>query len=83
LCMQMLDRARDVRRRPLKDEHQEIVESLRTRDPKAARTAMQAHLGGLIENLLVTAELQELEQTRERLAAKREEIERRALSSNA
>jgi GntR family transcriptional regulator, hexuronate regulon transcriptional repressor len=82
LCMQMLDRARDVRRRPLKDEHQEIIESLRTRDAKAARTAMQAHLGGLIENLLLTAELQELEQTRERLTAKREEIEKRALSSN-
>jgi len=82
LCMQMLERARDVRRRPLKDEHLEIIESLRTRDPKAARTAMQAHLGGLIENLLLTAELQELEQTRERLAAKREEIERRARSAN-
>jgi len=82
LCMQMLERARDVRRRPLKDEHQDIIESLRTRDPKAARTAMQSHLGGLIENLLLTAELQELEQTRERLAAKREEIERRSLSAN-
>ena len=82
LCMQMLERAREVRRRPLNDEHQDIIESLRTRDPKAARTAMQAHLGGLIENLLLTAELQELEQTRERLAAKREEIERRASSAN-
>ncbi|HWM69169.1 MAG TPA: FadR/GntR family transcriptional regulator [Steroidobacteraceae bacterium] len=82
LCMQMLERARDVRRRPLNDEHQDIIESLRTRDPKAARTAMQAHLGGLIENLLLTAELQELEQTRERLASKREEIERRASSAN-
>ena len=82
LCMQMLERAREVRRRPLNDEHQDIIESLRTRDPTAARTAMQAHLGGLIENLLLTAELQELEQTRERLAAKREEIERRASSAN-
>jgi GntR family hexuronate regulon transcriptional repressor len=82
LCMQMLERAREVRRRPLNDEHQDIVESLRTRDPKAARTAMQTHLGGLIENLLLTAELQELEQTRERLAAKRGEIERRASSAN-
>jgi GntR family hexuronate regulon transcriptional repressor len=82
LCMQMLERARDVRRRPLKDEHLEIIESLRTRDPKAARTAMQSHLGGLIENLLLTAELQELEQTRERLASKRDEIERRASSAN-
>jgi DNA-binding FadR family transcriptional regulator len=82
LCLQMLERARDVRRRPLRDEHLEIIESLRTRDPKAARVAMQAHLGGLIENLLLTAELQEMEQTRERLAAKREEIERRAASAN-
>ena len=81
LCMQMLDRARDVRRRPLKDEHQEIIDSLRTRDPRAARAAMQAHLGGLIENLLLTAELQEMEQTRTRLAAKREEIERRVASA--
>jgi GntR family hexuronate regulon transcriptional repressor len=80
LCMQMLDRAREVRRRPLRDEHQEIIESLRTRDPKAARASMQAHLGGLIENLLLTAELQEMEQTRARLASKREEIERRATS---
>jgi GntR family hexuronate regulon transcriptional repressor len=82
LCMQMLERARDVRRRPLNDEHQDIIDSLRTRDPKAARAAMQAHLGGLIENLLLTAELQEMEQTRARLAAKREEIERRAASAN-
>ena len=81
LCLQMLERARDVRRRPLKDEHQEIIESLRTRDPKAARAAMQTHLGGLIENLLLTAELEAMEQTRERLAAKREEIALRAASA--
>jgi GntR family hexuronate regulon transcriptional repressor len=81
LCMQMLERAREVRRLPLNDEHQAIVESLRTRDPKAARAAMQAHLGGLIENLLVTAELEAVEQTRARLAAKREEIARRAAST--
>jgi GntR family hexuronate regulon transcriptional repressor len=81
LCMQMLERARDVRRRPLKDEHQEIIESLRTRNPKAARAAMQSHLGGLIENLLLTAELEAMEQTRKRLAAKREEISLRAASA--
>jgi GntR family transcriptional regulator, hexuronate regulon transcriptional repressor len=81
LCMQMLERARDVRRRPLKDEHVDIIESLRTRDPKAARAAMQTHLGGLIENLLLTAELEAMEQTRERLAAKREEISLRAASA--
>src|SRR5262249_46732662 len=78
---QMLERARHVRRRPLNDEHQEIIESLRTRDPKTARAAMQAHLDGLIENLMITAELEAMEQTRERLAAKREEIARRAASA--
>ncbi len=62
--MQMLERAREVRRTPLNDEHQAIVENLRTRDPNAARAAMQSHLGGLIENLLITAELEEMEQTR-------------------
>jgi hypothetical protein len=42
---------------------------------------MQAHLDGLIENLTLTAELEAMEQTRERLAAKREEIARRAASA--
>jgi DNA-binding GntR family transcriptional regulator len=78
--MQLLDRASKVRSRPLADEHRDIIESLRTRDPKAARAAMQSHLGGLIENLLITAELEEMERTRERLAAKREEIANRAAS---
>jgi DNA-binding FadR family transcriptional regulator len=36
-AMQMPEMARDVRRRPLKDEHEDIINSLRTRDPKAAR----------------------------------------------
>jgi len=81
LCMQMLERARDVRSTPLNDEHQAIVESLRTRDPNAARAAMQTHLGGLIENLLITAELEEMEQARARLTAKRDEIARRATST--
>jgi GntR family transcriptional regulator, hexuronate regulon transcriptional repressor len=79
--MQMLERAREVRHTPLNDEHQAIVENLRTRDANAARAAMQSHLGGLIENLLITAELEELEQTRARLAAKREEIAQRATST--
>jgi GntR family hexuronate regulon transcriptional repressor len=81
LCMQMLERARDVRHRSLNDQHRDIVESLRTRDPKTARAAMQAHFGDLIEDLLLTAELEEMERTRERLAAKREEIALRAVSA--
>jgi hypothetical protein len=42
---------------------------------------MQSHLGGLIENLLTAAELEEMEQTRARLAAKHEEIAQRAAST--
>jgi GntR family transcriptional regulator, hexuronate regulon transcriptional repressor len=81
LCMQMLDRVWEVRRTTLKDEHRAIVESLGTRDPKEARAAMQTHLSGLIDNLLVTAELDAMEQTRTRLATKREEIKQRATST--
>jgi GntR family hexuronate regulon transcriptional repressor len=81
LCMQMLEKASHVRKRPLKDEHQEIVEALRTRDPRAARSAMQAHLGGLIENLLLTAELEAIERTRESLAARRAISSRLAASA--
>lgn len=42
---------------------------------------MQSHLGGLIENLLITAELEEMERTRARRAAKRDEIAQRAAST--
>jgi GntR family hexuronate regulon transcriptional repressor len=82
LCMQMLEKAGHVRHRPLGEEHREIIDGLRTRDPKVARAAMRTHLEGLIENLLVTAELEALEQTRARLASKREEIARRAASAS-
>jgi GntR family transcriptional regulator, hexuronate regulon transcriptional repressor len=71
---------RRVANRPVSN-GQAIVENLRTRDPNAARAAIQTHLGGLIEKLLVTAQLEEMEQTRARLAAKREEIAQRAAST--
>jgi len=77
----LLERARDVRRRPLNDEHQDIIESLRTRDPKAARAAMQAHLGVDREPAGSQPSCRN-EQNRARLAGKREEIERRAASAN-
>ena len=81
LCMRMLDQARNVRQRPLVDEHREIIESLRTRDPRTARAAMHAHLNGLVENLLTTAELEAMKATRERLAARREEVAKRTAVS--
>lgn len=49
--------------------------------PVHADVGLRAHLGGLIDNLLLTAELEAMEQTRERLAAKRAEIALRAASA--
>jgi len=51
-------------------------------DPKAARGAMQTQPGGGPDRKpALTAELEAMEQTRERLAAKREEIALRAASA--
>jgi DNA-binding FadR family transcriptional regulator len=58
--------------KPREDEHQAIIEALRSRDPKAARTAMRNHLSRVIEALIETTEVHELEEARARVAAKRQ-----------
>jgi GntR family transcriptional repressor for pyruvate dehydrogenase complex len=73
----MLRRARQVGNKPLIDDHRAIIDSLKSRDPKAARTAMHEHLGRVVENLLVSTELDAMERARSESAARREEIARR------
>jgi GntR family transcriptional repressor for pyruvate dehydrogenase complex len=77
LCVAMLRRARQVGNKPLIDDHRAIIDSLKSRDPKAARTAMHEHLGRVVENLLVSTELDAMERARSESAARREEIARR------
>lgn len=77
-CRAMLDRASQVRARPLVDDHRGIFDALKARDPVAARNAMREHLGQVLDNLLIVAETDALEETQARLSAKRDELTRRA-----
>jgi len=52
-------------------EHRKIVAALRERDPKAARQATHGHLTQLINDLLALAELDAVEQTRQKMAEQR------------
>jgi GntR family hexuronate regulon transcriptional repressor len=75
----MLDRASQVRARPLTDDHRGIFEALKARDPVAARSAMREHLNQVIANLLAVTEADALEETQARLSAQRNELARRSL----
>jgi DNA-binding FadR family transcriptional regulator len=59
------------------EEHRRIIAALRQRDPKAARQAIHAHLAQVIEDLLTVAELDALQQTRQKMAEQRRELARR------
>jgi GntR family transcriptional regulator, hexuronate regulon transcriptional repressor len=77
LCAAMLKRAREVGVRPLIDDHRDILDALKARDPAAARTTMRAHLARVVENLLVATELDAMNRARSEADAKRREIARR------
>lgn len=77
LCRNMLERSRQFGVRPAIDEHRDVVEALRSRDPRRARAAMQNHLGTVIENLLKATELEAVQRAQSEIAAKRNEIARR------
>jgi DNA-binding FadR family transcriptional regulator len=59
------EKARAAKVKPAVDEHQAIVESLRSRDPAAARNAMRDHLGAVIEHLLFATEEEAIQRARE------------------
>jgi GntR family transcriptional regulator, hexuronate regulon transcriptional repressor len=77
LCAAMLARAREAGSRPLIDDHQLILQALRTRDPVQARQAMRDHLGRVIEDLLAATEMEALQKARSETAARRVELARR------
>jgi GntR family transcriptional regulator, hexuronate regulon transcriptional repressor len=52
-------------------EHRKIVAALRERDPKAARQAVHGHLTQVINDLLALAEVDAVEQTRQKMAEQR------------
>ena len=77
LCMTMLERARRVGVQPRVDEHERILEALRSRDSKAARKAMRDHLERVIAGLLKATEVEALERARSEVEATRQSVTRR------
>jgi GntR family hexuronate regulon transcriptional repressor len=72
-----LRRARAGSGGDLPGEHRKIVGALRAREPKAARQAMHAYLAQVIDGLLALAELDVLQQTRQKMAEQRRVLARR------
>ena len=64
-------KARDANIKPVLEEHADILEALRTRDPAKARAAMRAHLSAVLDHLLFTTEEAAVEKARKVFDEKR------------
>lgn len=64
-------KARSANVKPAVDEHQAILDALRTRDPATARAAMRAHLSAVLDSLLFATEERAIEEARKVSASKR------------
>ncbi|WP_395397518.1 FadR/GntR family transcriptional regulator [Novosphingobium sp. BL-8A] len=65
------EKARTANVKPVVDEHTAVLKALRARDPAAARSAMRAHLGSVLESLLFATEERAVAAAREAVEAKR------------
>jgi DNA-binding FadR family transcriptional regulator len=69
--VRLLEKVRASGVKPRIDEHQAIVKALRSRDPKAARDAMRAHLREVANMVFEATEAEVLERARAALAPER------------
>jgi GntR family transcriptional regulator, hexuronate regulon transcriptional repressor len=67
----LYEKARTANIKPVVDEHRAILEALRARDPKAARSAMRTHLSAVLDSLLFATEEKAIEAARRAVADKR------------
>lgn len=77
LCVEIFERAEKRGVDPMADEHRAVADALRKRDGDAARNAMQAHLRGVIKDLLEFTELQVMARARSEIEAHRVKLKRR------
>lgn len=73
------EKARTANVKPLADEHGAVLEALRSRNPAAARAAMQAHLSTVLDSLLFATEEKAMAEVRRAAQAKRERYRRPAV----
>lgn len=78
LCEYFFRRAREGGIEPPVDEHQQVLDALKARDPEAARSAMREHLAHVTENLLVATEEDVRDRARLRVTERRFDFARRA-----
>lgn len=78
LCVNIFARGRLGGVQQPVDDHRIIVQALRSRDPKAAREAMHAHLDNVVHSVLNATEMDAIQKARSEVAAKREELRRRS-----
>ncbi|MBA4040641.1 MAG: GntR family transcriptional regulator [Sphingobium sp.] len=79
-CIRLFEKTRAKGYVPVIDEHRDIVDALRTRDPNVARTAMRAHLSRVLEYFLDATEVEAIEAAKAEMAAKRSRFGRTAAS---
>jgi len=67
----LADKAHDAGVVPRVGEHRAILEALRTRDPKTAKTAMRLHITRVLDEIIVATEVREAALLSERMQARR------------
>lgn len=77
-CALLLEKARTANIQPVVAEHSVVRDALHARDPAAARAAMRAHLGSVIDHLLFTIEEDAIEDARRTIASTRARYARAA-----
>jgi GntR family transcriptional repressor for pyruvate dehydrogenase complex len=78
LCEYFFRRARESGSEPPVDEHQKVLDALKSHDPDAARSAMREHLARVTQNLLIATEEDVRDRARLRVAERRFDFARRA-----
>ena len=71
LTQNMYETVRTSGVRPRIDEHKDIYEALKSRDPLAARTAMRNHLSRVIDTMFQATEIEAFEKVKQRVSEDR------------
>jgi GntR family transcriptional repressor for pyruvate dehydrogenase complex len=70
------EKARTANVKPVVEEHTAVVDALKARDPAAARAAMRAHLGAVIDGLLFATEEKAVAEARRAVEERRQRYSR-------